>query len=89
MSRTIRVEKAKYDGNIQAAWESELLDHAGSLLRSVVPGGSNCVGCQAVATAGGCQGVWSRSIAFSIVSSLRIQATSATFFALPAAHNRW
>ena len=51
--------------------------------------GSNCVGCQAVATAGGCQGVWSRSIAFSIVSSLRIQATSATFFALPAAHNRW
>ena len=39
MPRTIRVEKAKYDGTIQAAWESELLDHAGSLLRSVVPGG--------------------------------------------------
>ena len=39
MSRIIRVEKAKYDGTIQAAWDSELLDHAGSLLRSVVPGG--------------------------------------------------
>ena len=39
MSRTIRVEKAKYDGTIQAAWKSELLDHAGSLLRSVVPSG--------------------------------------------------
>ena len=39
MPRTIRVEKAKYDGTIQAAWESELLDHAGSLLRSIVPGG--------------------------------------------------
>ncbi len=39
MSRTIRIEKAKYDGTVQAAWESELLDHAGSLLRSVVPGG--------------------------------------------------
>ena len=40
MPRTIRVEKSKYDGTIQAAWKSELLDHAGSLLRSVVPGGS-------------------------------------------------
>ena len=39
MSRIIRIEKAKYDGTIQAAWDSELLDHAGSLLRSVVPGG--------------------------------------------------
>ena len=39
MPRTIRVEKAKYDGTIQAAWESELLDHAAPLLRSVVPGG--------------------------------------------------
>ncbi len=39
MSRTIRVEKAKYDGTVQAAWESELLDHTGDLLRSVVPGG--------------------------------------------------
>ncbi len=39
MPRTIRVEKAKYDGTVQAAWESELLNHAGSLLRSVVPGG--------------------------------------------------
>ena len=39
MPQIIRVEKAKYDGTIQAAWESELLDHAGPLLRSVVPGG--------------------------------------------------
>lgn len=39
MPRTIRIEKAKYGGTVQAAWESELLDHAGSLLRSVVPGG--------------------------------------------------
>ena len=40
MPRTIRVEKTKYDGTIQAAWESRLLDHTGSLLRSVVPGGA-------------------------------------------------
>ena len=39
MPRIIRIEKAKYDGTIQAAWDSELLDHAGALLRSVVPGG--------------------------------------------------
>lgn len=38
MPRTIRIEKAKYDGTIQAAWDSQLLDHAGPLLRSVVPG---------------------------------------------------
>ena len=43
MSRIIRVEKAKYDGTIQAAWDSELLDHAGALLRSVVPGGETSV----------------------------------------------
>ena len=50
--------------------------------------GSNCVSCQGVATAGGCQGVWSRRMAFKIVRSLRIQAVRATFLALPAAHSR-
>ena len=50
--------------------------------------GSNCVADQAVATAGGRHGAWSRSIAFSIVRSFRIQATSATFFALRDAQSR-
>ncbi len=51
--------------------------------------GSNCVDCQARVTGRGCQGVWSRSSAFRIVSSFRMQATKATFFALPAAQSRW
>ena len=37
----------------------------------------------------GCHGVPACTIALSIVSSLRIAATSATFGALPAAHKRW
>ena len=41
------------------------------------PWESNCVGRQAVVTTWGCQGRWSRSIAFSMVSSFRMQATSA------------
>ena len=38
--RTIRIEKAKYDGSYMAAWESQLLDQNGSALRTRVPAGA-------------------------------------------------
>jgi hypothetical protein len=47
---------------------------------------SNCVECQEGNT--GCQDVLVRMIAFKIVNNLRIQATIATFFCLPALSRR-
>ena len=46
----------------------------------------NCVGCQGFVA--GFQGDSVRSMWFKMVSSLRMQAVSATFFGLPAAHSR-
>lgn len=53
---------------------------------SRLPSRSNCLGSQA--ESGGCQGVISRTMALRIVSNLRMQATNATFFFLPAARRR-
>ena len=54
---------------------------------------SNCVGCQAGwAISAGHEprhGELSLTMAFRMVSSLRMQATKATFFALPAASSLW
>ena len=54
---------------------------------------SNCVGCQAGwAISAGHEprhGELSLTMAFRIVSSLRMQATKATFFGLPAASSLW
>ena len=46
---------------------------------------SNCLACQALNAEWSCHRVRDLSIAFRMVSSFRIQAVSATFFALPAA----
>ena len=42
----------------------------------------------ALAARRGCHLVWRASMALRMLSSLRMQAVSATFFALPAAHSR-
>ena len=55
---------------------------------------SNCLVCQgalacyALSTSSGCHEAWCFILAFRIVNSLRMQAVSATFAALPAARRR-
>ncbi len=50
---------------------------------------SHCLRCQALRAASWAfQGVFVRTIAFRIVSSLRMQAVSASVFGLPAARSR-
>ena len=54
-----------------------------------IDGVSNCLGCQAVASISGARHRWCvLAIALSIVSSFRMQATSASFFGFPAARSR-
>jgi hypothetical protein len=49
---------------------------------------SNCLGCQEVSAVFACQHVRCVTMAFTIVSRLRMLAVKATLAALPAARNR-
>ena len=70
-------------------WKWRLRRHVGCIRSQVNLGVSNCLDCQAVASARAAfQRVLLRTIAFRIVSSFRIQATSATFGGLPAPRRR-
>ena len=67
---------------------------SGPAALQLTSGVSNCLNCQAVASAlasagSACHGVLVFAIALRIVSSFRMQATSASFFGLPAARSRW
>ena len=76
------------DGMSNLTFALSRLPKAGRLERGV----SNCLQSQADFAGATCRAAshiaWSRSIALRIVSSLRIAATMATFFGLPAASSR-
>ena len=75
-------------------WEHSNARRQAPLAAAATQERSNCLVCQgdmacyALSTSSACHEAWCFTMAFRIVNSLRIQAVSATFAALPAARRR-
>ena len=94
---SIRAEE-KTNYSINLVWTRVFVCNAvraflDALTSGITIGGSNCLHHTSAETRrsmiSGCQTVIVRIIALRIVSNLRIQATKATFLALPASTRRW